>query len=69
MSDAMLRILERYWIAGTVHDELMFLVPQHEPDQQAMDFVTWAMTVPPTWAPYIPLACEGSIAANYAEAK
>lgn len=69
MSDAMLRILPRYWIYGTVHDELMVQIDEHEDEKAAMAFVEACMTQCPPWAPTIPLACELSTGFHYAEAK
>jgi DNA polymerase len=69
MSDAMLRILPRYWIYGTVHDELMVQIDAHEDERAAMDFVEHCMTQCPTWAPGIPLAAELSTGVTYAECK
>lgn len=69
MSDAMLKILDRYWILGTVHDELLIEIDEHEDEVAAKAFVEAMMTACPDWAPGIPLACEGSAGNHYAEAK
>lgn len=69
MSDAMIRIKDRYRIVGTVHDELLVLVPEHEDLYAFNQFITQAMTVSPDWAPSIPLACEITVGANYAACK
>lgn len=69
MSDAIVRLLPYYRVLFTVHDELVLLVPQHEPEERVTDIVRWAMLTPPPWAPDIPLECEIDFGYTYADAK
>lgn len=69
MSDAMLRIKKVIDVVGTVHDELIMLFNDGADELQLTKFVTEQMTMTPTWAPGIPLACEVSTGYSYADAK
>jgi DNA polymerase len=69
MAEAMLRIAQRFRIVGTVHDELILLVPADIDLVEAKAWVRWCMTQSPVWAPTLPLACDIEIGDNYAEAK
>lgn len=69
MRDGILRLRQRYWAAGSVHDEAIALIPDHEPEEQAMDFAIACMTQPPLWALNLPLAAEGGIGRCYGDAK
>ena len=68
MSDGMLRIYKRYHVAGTVHDEIIFLPPAATAES-ALDWVLEQMTIEPTYLPGIPLAAEGGVHLRYGEAK
>ncbi len=69
MRDGALRLRQRYWVPGSVHDELIFLFPENEPEEQAVDFAIECMTQPVPWAPNMPLAAEGSAGYRYGDAK
>lgn len=69
MRDGLLRLRQRFWVPGSVHDELIFLVPENEPEEAAMDFAIECLTQPPAWAPNLPLAAEGKIGRCYGDAK
>jgi DNA polymerase len=69
MAEAMIRIAQRFRIVGTVHDELILLVPADIDLVEAVAWVRWCMTQSPVWAPTLPLACDIEIGDNYAEAK
>jgi len=69
MRDAILRLRERFWVAGSVHDEAIFLFPEHENEGAVMDFATQCMIQRPHWAPDIPLAAEGSVGRTYGDCK
>lgn len=58
MSEAMVRIADKYQIALTVHDALYIVVPEAEA-QEALDYLIEEMCKPPLWMPDIPLAAEG----------
>lgn len=68
MTDGMLRVAKRYPIAGTVHDELIAVVP----DAEVADAKTWVlaqMTMEPTYMPGLPLAADGGAHRRYGLAK
>jgi len=58
MSEAMVRIADKYQIALTVHDALYIVVPEAGA-QEALDYLIEEMCKPPLWMPDIPLAAEG----------
>jgi len=68
MTDGMLRVNRRYPVVGTVHDELIALVP----DDEAATAKTWVlaqMTVEPSYLPGLPLAADGGVHRRYGLAK
>lgn len=68
MTDGMLRVNKKYPIAGTVHDELIAVVP----DEEVADAKTWVlaqMTMEPKYMPGIPLAADGGAHRRYGNAK
>lgn len=68
MTDGMLRVAKRYPVVGTVHDELLCVVP----DEEVSDAKTWVlaqMTVQPRYMPGIPLAADGGAHRRYGLAK
>jgi DNA polymerase len=68
MTDGMLRVAKKYPIAGTVHDELIAVVP----DEEVVDAKTWVlaqMTMEPSYMPGIPLAADGGAHRRYGLAK
>ena len=68
MTDGMLRVSKKYPIAGTVHDELIAVVP----DEEVADAKTWVlqqMTLTPKYLPGIPLAADGGAHRRYGLAK
>ena len=68
MTDGMLRVAKKYPIAGTVHDELIAVVP----DDEVADAKTWVlaqMTMEPKYMPGIPLAADGGAHRRYGLAK
>jgi DNA polymerase len=68
MTDGMLRVNKRYPVVGTVHDELIALVPDEEADS-AQDWVLAQMTMEPSYLPGIPLAAGGGVHRRYGLAK
>jgi len=68
MTDGMLRVSKRYPIVGTVHDELIALVPDSEVEE-AKTWVLEQMTMEPKYMPGIPLAADGGAHRRYGEAK
>lgn len=69
MKRAMLRIAPRFRVVGTVHDEILFLVPDSVDEAEAIMWVEQQMTVAPEWAPDIPLGCETHLGRSYADCK
>jgi DNA polymerase len=68
MTDGMLRVSKRYPIKGTVHDELIAVVPNAE----VADAKTWVlaqMTMEPRYMPGIPLNADGGAHRRYGLAK
>ena len=68
MTDGMLRVSKKYPIAGTVHDELIAVVP----DAEVEDAKTWVlaqMTMEPSYMRGIPLDADGGAHRRYGEAK
>ena len=68
MTDGMLRTAKRYFVAGTVHDEQIVVVP----DAEVADAKTWVlaqMTVVPAYMPGIPLDADGGAHRRYGLAK
>jgi len=68
MTDGMLRVSKKYPIAGTVHDELIAVVP----DDEVVDAKTWVlaqMTMEPPYMKGIPLDADGGAHRRYGLAK
>lgn len=68
MTDGMLRTAKRYFVAGTVHDEQIAVVPEREVEQ-AKPWVLAQMTMEPPYMPGIPLAADGGFHRRYGMAK
>jgi hypothetical protein len=68
MTDGMLRVSKRYFIAGTVHDELIAVVP----DAEAEDAKTWVlaqMCMEPSYMQGVPLNADVGAHKRYGLAK
>ena len=68
MTDGMLRTSKKYFVAGTVHDEQIVVVP----DAEVEDAKTWVlaqMVMEPKYMPGIPLAADGGAHRRYGLAK
>jgi hypothetical protein len=68
MTDGMVRTAKRYFVAGTVHDEQIVVVP----DAQVQDAKTWVlaqMTMEPSYMPGVPLNADGGAHRRYGLAK
>lgn len=68
MTDGMRRVLKRYPVVLTVHDEIVALVPERE----AEEAVVWCndqMTITPSYMPNLPLKAGTSFAKRYGDAK
>jgi len=68
MTDGMLRVGKRYPVVGTVHDELIALVPDSEVEE-AKTWVLEQMTMEPRYMPGVPLSADGGAHRRYGEAK
>ena len=68
MTDGMLRVAKRYPVVGTVHDELLCVVPDAEV-AEATDWVLQQMIAVPTYMPGIPLNSEVGAHRRYGLAK
>jgi DNA polymerase len=68
MTDGMLRVSKRYFVAGTVHDEQIAVVPEDEA-QGAFAWMIEQMTTVPSYMPGIPLAADGGVHRRYGLAK
>ena len=68
MTDGMLRVAKRYPVVGTVHDELLCVVPDAEVEE-ATDWVLQQMIAVPRYMPGIPLNSEVGAHRRYGLAK
>ena len=68
MTDGMLRVAKRYFVAGTVHDEQIDVAPEDEA-QEAKAWVLAQMIKEPSYLPGIPLAAEVGVHRRYGLAK
>ena len=68
MTDGMLRVSKRYFIAGTVHDELIAVVPDAEVEE-AKTWVLEQMTMEPRYMAGLPLNADGGAHRRYGLAK
>lgn len=68
MTDGMLRVAKRYFVAGTVHDEQIAVVPEIEAEE-AKTWVYAQMTAEPTYLPGIPLSADVGVNKRYGLAK
>jgi len=68
MTDGMLRVSKRYFIAGTVHDELIAVVPDAEVEE-AKTWVLAQMTMEPSYMQGIPLDADVGAHRRYGLAK
>jgi hypothetical protein len=68
MTDGMLRVSKRYFIAGTVHDELIAVVPESQVEE-AKTWVLEQMCMEPRYMPGIPLNADVGAHKRYGLAK
>jgi DNA polymerase len=68
MTDGMLRVAKKYPVVGTVHDEVLCVVPDAEVEE-ATDWVLQQMIAVPTYMPGIPLNSEVGAHRRYGLAK
>lgn len=68
LTDAVLRIKERYTIPLTIHDAIYALCKKEE-EQECLDYLIKEVCTPPKWCNTLPLKAEGSFGNNLAECK
>lgn len=68
ISEQMAVIAQRYPVVLQVHDENVPLVPEAE-GEKAKAWVEGVMSVPPKWAPHLPVACEAGMGKTYGDGK
>lgn len=68
MTDGMLRTSKRYFVAGTVHDEQIDIVPEAEAEE-AKVWIREQMIVTPKYMPGIPLDADVGVHKRYGLAK
>ena len=68
MTDGMLRVNKKYPVVGTVHDELIAIIPEDDA-QAAYEWILAQMVVEPKYMPGIPLAADGGHHRRYGLAK
>jgi DNA polymerase I-like protein with 3'-5' exonuclease and polymerase domains len=66
IGEQLLRVAKKYKVVMTVHDAIGCIVPEDEVEE-AMRHVEEVMKVRPTWAPDLPLDCEGGYGRSYGE--
>ncbi len=66
VGEQMLEINKKYRPALTVHDAVVNVVPEAEVEE-AIKFITDTMSIPPSWATGLPVACEAHYGASYGE--
>ena len=60
----MIQINEKYRPALTVHDAVV-CVTTKATAQESLDYIMGIMNTAPTWAPNLPIACEGAYGDSY----
>jgi len=68
MAEIIVGISKKYHVVGTVHDEVLLLVPEAQAETALEELLT-LMRTPPEWAPDLPLDGEGGIAESYGHCK
>jgi DNA polymerase I-like protein with 3'-5' exonuclease and polymerase domains len=66
VGEQMIKINEKYRPVLTVHDAVVCVLPEDEVEE-GQKFVMDAMSVPPTWAARLPIACESGVADSYGD--
>jgi DNA polymerase len=66
VGEQMIIINERYRVCLTVHDAAVCVVKESELDE-ALEFITGVMSVPPSWAKGLPIACEAGYGKSYGD--
>jgi len=64
IGEQLLRVAQKYKVVMTVHDAIGCIVPTEEV-AEGMRYVERCMKIQPTWAPDLPLDCEGGFGLSY----
>jgi DNA polymerase len=64
IGEQLLRVAQRYKVVMTVHDAIGCIVPEDE-IEEGLQYVKKVMKIRPTWAPDLPLNCEGGYGNSY----
>lgn len=64
ISDAMVRINEKFPVVLQIHDEILSLIPRTDADKNSA-WITEQMLINPSWAENLPLAVEGGYSERY----
>ena len=64
IGEQMIQINEKYRPALTVHDAVV-CVTTKATAQESLDYIMGIMNTAPTWAPNLPIACEGAYGDSY----
>ena len=64
IGEQLLLVAKKYKVAMTVHDAIGCIVPEAE-GAEGLKYVETCMRVRPSWAPTLPLNCEGNVAKSY----
>lgn len=68
ISNAWVKLAQKYKVVMQVHDELVCCVPEDQAEQCLADMIR-EMSTPPSWGLDLPLDAEGDIGDSYADAK
>jgi DNA polymerase I-like protein with 3'-5' exonuclease and polymerase domains len=68
ITDQMTAIGQHYHVIFQVHDEIIIATSEGEA-HATQQVVEQLMSVPPAWAPTLPVACESGVGDNYGECK
>ncbi len=66
IGEQLVRVAKKYKVAMTVHDAIACVVPVDEV-KSALHYIEESMKVKPSWAPDLPLDCEGGFGDSYGE--
>ena len=66
IGEQLVRVSKKYKVAMTVHDAITCIVPVAEV-KSAMDYIEETMKIKPSWAPDLPLDCEGGFGDSYGD--
>jgi hypothetical protein len=64
IGEHLLAVAKRYKVVMTVHDAIGCVIREEEVEQ-AVQYIEECMKVRPTWAPDLPLDCEGGVGDSY----